>query len=49
MTIPDLTVQCAWCKTIAHVGDPKLPTSHAMCESCCNRWHKEMDAIEAGK
>lgn len=43
---PDLTIQCSWCQTIEHVGDPAQPISHSMCSRCCAKWHAEMDALE---
>lgn len=35
---PDLTVQCAWCQTILHQGDPTQPVTHGMCPDCMNKF-----------
>jgi hypothetical protein len=45
----DLPIHCSWCGRVEHVGDVTLPISNSMCATCCDKWHAEMDAIEAAK
>ena len=29
---------CAWCGKLIKDGDPYLPVSHGMCETCAKAW-----------
>ena len=32
------TIVCAWCKRTVKHGDPVLPVTHGICESCSEGW-----------
>lgn len=38
-----MTVICAWCGIEKEKGDPKLPVSHGMCETCEKVETEKMD------